>query len=66
MLQTDTAGSVQFGSFEAQDIVPFNNALINGTFAGGGWFNPVSTSPNVTAQYSSPTATSPPRPLPGR
>jgi hypothetical protein len=51
-LQTDTAGSVQFGSFEAQDIVTFNNALVNGTFSGGGWFNPVSTSPNVTAQYS--------------
>ena len=51
-LQTDTAGAVQFGFFEAQDIVPFNNALINGTFAGAGWFNPVSTSPNVVAQYS--------------
>ncbi len=51
LLQTDTAGSVQFGSFEAQDIVPFNNALINGTFAGGGWFNPVTSSPNVAAQY---------------
>ena len=51
-LQTDAAGSVQFASFEAQDIVPFNDALINGTFAGGGWFNPVATSPDVTAQYS--------------
>ena len=51
ILQTDTAGSVQFGSFEAQDIVPFNNALINGTFAGAGWFNPVVSSPNVAAQY---------------
>lgn len=68
-LQTDTAGSVQFASFEAQDIVPFNNALINGTFAGGGWFNPVSTSPNVTAQYSyangNISATTPPGALTG-
>ena len=52
LLQTDTVGSVQFGSFEAQDIVPFNNALVNGTFAGGGWFNPVPSSPDVTGQYS--------------
>ena len=52
LLQTDTVGSVQFGTFEAQDIVPFNNALINGTFAGGGWFNPLPSSPKVTAQYS--------------
>jgi hypothetical protein len=51
MLQTDAAGSGQFGFFEAQDIVPFNNALIDGTFAGGGWFNPVPSSPSVTAQY---------------
>ena len=52
ILQSDTAGSVQFGSFVAQDIVPFNNALINGTFAGAAWFNPVASSPNVAAQYS--------------
>ena len=52
MLQTDAAGSGQFGTFEPQDIVPFNNALIDGTFAGGAWFNPLSTSPNVAAQYS--------------
>ena len=51
MLQTDTAGTVQFGFFEAQDIVPFNNALINGIFTGAGWFNPLSTSPTVAAQY---------------
>ena len=62
LLQTDTAGSVQFGTFEAQDIVPFNNALVNGTFAGGSWFNPLPSSPTVTAQYSLPMATSrPPR-----
>ncbi len=52
LLQTDTAGSVQFGTFEAQDIVPFNNALVNGTFAGGSWFNPLPSSPEVAAQYS--------------
>ena len=52
ILQTDTAGSGQFGTFEPQDIVPFNNALIDGTFAGGGWFNPLSTSPYIAAQYS--------------
>ena len=52
VLQTDTVGSVQFGSFTAQDVVPFDNALIDGTFSGAGWFNPVSTSPNVTAQYT--------------
>ena len=52
LLQTDAVGSVQFGTFEAQDIVPFNNALVNGTFAGAGWFNPLPSSPDVTGQYS--------------
>ena len=51
-LQTDAMGSVQFGFFEAQDIVPFNNALINGTFSGAGWLNPLTTSPDIAAQYS--------------
>ncbi len=51
MLQTDASGSGQFGFFEAQDIVPFNNALINGTFSGAAWFNPLSTAPTIAAQY---------------
>ena len=52
ILQADTVGSVQFGFFEAQQNVAFTNATINGTFAGGTWFAPVSTSPNATAQFT--------------
>jgi hypothetical protein len=51
-LQTDTAGTVQFGFFEAQIAnTAFNNTYIDGTFASAGWFNPVPTSPIVAAQY---------------
>ena len=42
----DSSGSVGFGFFEAQANGPFTNSSINGTFAGGTWFPPVSTSPN--------------------
>jgi hypothetical protein len=42
----DNSGSVGFGFFEAQANGPFTNSSINGTFAGGTWFPPVSTSPN--------------------
>jgi hypothetical protein len=51
-IQTDTAGTVQFGFFEAQILnTAFNNTYIDGTFASAGWFNPLSTSPDVAAQY---------------
>ena len=52
MLQTDTAGSVQYGLFEAQTAAGFDNTTVNGIFAGAGWFNPLATSPSVAAQYS--------------
>ena len=52
MLQTDTAGSVQYGLFEPQTAAGFDNTTVNGTLAGAGWFNPVNTSPIVAAQYS--------------
>jgi hypothetical protein len=42
----DSSGSVGFGFFEAQATGPFTNSSINGTFVGGTWFPPVSTSPN--------------------
>jgi hypothetical protein len=45
----DNSGSVGFGFFEAQATGPFTNASIHGTFAGGTWFPPVSTSPNTDA-----------------
>jgi len=45
----DNSGSVGFGFFEAQATEPFTNSSINGTFAGGTWFPPVSTSPNTDA-----------------
>jgi len=45
----DNSGSVGFGFFEAQATGPFTNSSINGTFAGGTWFPPVSTSPNTDA-----------------
>ena len=43
------SGSVAFGFFEARANGPFDNSPINGTFAGGTWFPPVSTSPNNAA-----------------
>ena len=45
----DSSGSVGFGFFEAQAMGPFTNSSINGTFVGGSWFPPVSTSPNGVA-----------------
>ncbi len=45
----DSSGSVGFGFFEAQATGPFTDASINGTFQGGTWFTPVSTSPNTVA-----------------
>jgi len=42
----DSSASVGFGFFEAQATGPFTNASINGTFLGGTWFPPTSTSPN--------------------
>lgn len=42
----ETSGNVGFGFFEAQATGPFTNSSINGTFAGGTWCPPVSTSPN--------------------
>jgi hypothetical protein len=45
----DSSGSVGFGFFEAQATGPFTNSSINGTFAGGTWFPPVSASPNTDA-----------------
>jgi hypothetical protein len=51
-LQSDAAGSVQYGWFEAQTITSFDNTTINGRFAGAGWFNPVVGSPTVAAQYN--------------
>jgi hypothetical protein len=52
VLQTDTAGTVQWGFFEAQiQNTAFNNTYIDGTFASAGWFNPLPTSPIVAAQY---------------
>lgn len=52
MLQTDTAGSVQYGLFEAQTASGFDNTTLNGQYAGAGWFNPVASSPVVAAQYN--------------
>lgn len=43
------SGNVAFGFFEAQSSGPFDNSSINGTFAGGTWFSPVSASPNNVA-----------------
>jgi len=45
----ESSGNVSFGFFEAQATGPFTNASINGTFAGGTWFPPVSTAPNNAA-----------------
>jgi hypothetical protein len=45
----DNSGDIGFGFFEAQASGPFDNSSINGTFAGGTWFPPVSTSPNNAA-----------------
>ena len=42
----DNSNNVGFGFFGAQANGPFTNSSINGTFAGGTWFPPVSTSPN--------------------
>jgi hypothetical protein len=44
----DTSANVAFGFFSAQAAGPFTNASINGTFAAGTWFSPVTTSPNTT------------------
>jgi len=69
-LQTDAAGTVQFGFFEAQIAsTVFNNAYIDGTFASAGWFNPVLSSPIVATQYvfnnGNISATTPTGPLTG-
>jgi hypothetical protein len=47
-----TSGNVDFGFFEAQAAGPFNASTIDGTFAGGSWFSPVSTSPDTVAQIT--------------
>jgi hypothetical protein len=51
-LQSDAAGSVQYGWFEAQTATSIDISAVNGRFAGAGWFNPVSASPFVAAQYA--------------
>lgn len=50
-LQSDAAGSVQYGWFEAQTATNIDITAVNGRFAGAGWFNPVSAAPAVAAQY---------------
>jgi len=48
----DSSGSVGFGFFEAQATGPFTSLSINGTFLGGTWFPPVSTSSNAAASIT--------------
>jgi hypothetical protein len=48
----ESSSDVGFGFFEAQGNGPFDNSSINGTFAAGAWFTPVSTSPNTVAQIT--------------
>jgi hypothetical protein len=50
-LQSDAAGSVQYGWFEAQTVSSFDSTSVNGQLAGAGWFDPTATSPTVAAQY---------------
>jgi hypothetical protein len=43
-----SGNTVDFGFLEAQATGPFDTSSMNGNFAGGTWFTPVSTSPNFT------------------
>jgi hypothetical protein len=48
----ENASNVAYGFFEAQAPGPFVNSSINGMFAAGTWFTPVSTSPNTAAEIT--------------
>ena len=48
----ENSSNVAYGFFEVQAPGPFVNSSINGTFATGTWFPPVSTSPNTAAQIT--------------